>query len=105
MEISTEGDFKYSDLSNPNQLNMFEVVFEEQYSQQLANEIYSIHKGSAVSKEDLLNDLAWNPMCIERHLTRALRILENERVPHLIARVSNRKRKNTYPDGCIIKFS
>jgi len=99
------GDFKYSDLSNPAQPSMLEAVFEEQYSQQLANSIYQNHKGQSISKQTLVqNDLAWHPVCIERHLTKALRILENE-TPSLITKVEQRKKRETYPDSCIIIFA
>ena len=99
------GEFKYSDLSNPAQKNMFEEAFEEQYSQQLADSLYTHHKGASVTKEQLLNDLAWDPICIERHLTRALRILENENTPPRVIDVANRKRRGTYPEGSVVTFA
>lgn len=99
------GEFKYSDLSNPVQKNMFEETFEEQYARQLSDSLYVRHKGSSVTKEQLLNDLAWDPICIERHLTKALRILENENTPPKIIGVANRKRRGTYPEGSVITFA
>jgi three-Cys-motif partner protein len=99
------GDFKYSDLSNPNQPNMFEASFDEQYAKELAETVYSKHKGASVTKQALLDELAWDPICVERHLTRALRYLENEKQPSYIKDVLNRKKKGFYPDGCTIMFS
>ena len=102
------GDFEYSDLSNIYQPNMFQQEFEKQYAQNLAEEIYSRHKGTSITKENLLNeDVAWHPVCIRRHLTRALTYLEYEISPPLVAGVTNRKsqRRGTYPDGCTITFS
>lgn len=57
-------------------------------------------------KKTLIEDfVSWHPVCIERHLTRALRILENEKTPPLITNVTERKKKGTYPDSCSITFS
>lgn len=87
---------------------MFQQEFEKQYAQSLAEEIYSRHKGTSITKEKLLNeDVAWHPICINRHLTSALTYLENELNPPLITDVTNRKtrRRGTYPGGCTITFS
>ena len=101
---SPTGDFRYTDLSNPNQPNMLEKSFDEQYAKEFAEDIYSKHKGTSVPKQALIDELAWHPICIERHLTRALRYLENEKQPPNIINVSNRSRRGTYPDGCVIEF-
>lgn len=98
------GDFKYSDLSNPAQPNMFERAFEEQYFKELADLIYSKHKEKSVSKKTLVDELAWHPVFIGRHLTGALKYLENETNPTLIMNVINRKKRGSYPDGCTIVF-
>ncbi|MFC1901062.1 three-Cys-motif partner protein TcmP, partial [Chloroflexota bacterium] len=100
------GDFQYSDLSNPSQPNMFEETYQEQYSLDLADGIYQKHKGTSVQKKALiLNDLAWHPICIERHLTRALKCLENEVKPPRIIRVDDRQKRGSYPDRSTIVFS
>lgn len=98
------GDFRYSDLSNPAQSNMFEQSYEEQYFRDLANQIYSKHKGQYVTKKVLVDELAWHPVFIRRHLTGALKYLENEAHPSCIIDVINRKKKGSYPDGCTISF-
>lgn len=98
------GDFKYSDLSNPAQPNMFEQSFEEQYFKELADLIYSKHKGTSVPKKTLVDELAWHPIFIGRHLTGALRYLENETHPSRIIDTINRKKRGTYPEGCTIVF-
>lgn len=104
------GDFKYSDLTNPQQAYLFEKVYDEEYSQQLANQLYQNRKGQTVSKRTLLrSEVAWHPISIERHLTRALYILEYESVPPRVTRVelpNGRKRgKGRYPDDCTIMFA
>lgn len=104
------GDYKYSDLSNPEQASLFEKLYDEEYSQDLANQLYENRRRQTVPKRLLLReDVAWHPVCIERHLTRALIILEYECSPQKILQVQlpdGRKRyRRRYPDDCIIKFA
>lgn len=99
------GEFSYFDLSNPGQVRMLDGAFDDIYAKELADAVYARHKGACVSKRDLMNkDLAWDPICLERHLTKALRILENEEPPRIID-VSSRKRRGTFPDPCEIHFA
>ncbi len=103
------GDFTYSDLTNPQQACLFEKVYDEEYSKQLAYQIYEARKGQTLPKHAILqNELAWHPICIGRHLTKALDFLENELTPSRIVKVEvpNRKRKGkTYPEDCVITFA
>ncbi len=99
------GEFSYYDISNPSQARLLDGAFDEVYAGQLAEEIFNNNKGSSVPKRSLIkNDLAWDPICLERHLTNALRILEKDNPPRIID-VANRNRKGTYPDQCVIVFS
>jgi len=104
-----KGDFRYSDLTDPRQACMFEAIYAEEYSQDLAKQLYQNHKGEVVHRQDLIkSDLAWHPLCIERHLTRALRFLEYEASPQNIIAVElpdRKRRKGTYPEDCIITFA
>ncbi len=107
---SPTGDFQYSDLTNPQQPCLFDLSRDEEYSKDLASQLYKSHQGKTIAKQALLkNDLAWHPTCIERHLTRALNILEYEFItPKIIEikRASNKKRrKHQYPDDCTITFA
>jgi three-Cys-motif partner protein len=104
------GDFKYSDLTSPLQGRLFEKVYDEEYSQQLANQLCQYHRGQTVSKRTLIqNQVAWHPVCIDRHLTRALSILEYESTPPKVAKVElpggKKRRERSYPDGCTITFT
>ena len=100
------GDFQYSDLSNPSQPYLLETAFQEDYARQLADSLCEDCKGQTLSKKRITRDhLAWHPVCIERHLTKALRILENETDPPKIVKVEERKKRGTYPDGCKITFA
>lgn len=104
------GDFKYSDLTDPRQACLFEEVYKEEYSQQLANQLYQNHKGQTVAKHVLRrNELAQHPVCVDRHLTRALRILEYESVPPKVTRVElpdgRPRRSGSYGDDYTITFA
>ena len=104
------GDFQYSDLTYPQQACLFEEIYEEEYSQQLANQLYQNRKGQTVAKRVLLqNEVAWHPICIERHLTRALSILEHDSTPVRITKVElpngRRRREGSYPKDCSITFA
>jgi len=104
------GDFRYSDLTYPQQACLFEEVYKEEYSQQLADQLYQNRKGQTVAKRLLLqNEVAWHPICIERHLTRALSILEHDSTPARITKVElpngRRRRRGSYPKDCTITFA
>ncbi|MFH1639076.1 MAG: three-Cys-motif partner protein TcmP [Chloroflexota bacterium] len=103
------GDFKYSDLSNKQQINMFEKTYDENYSNQLADQLYKNYRGRIVPKKEIIeNYLAWHPICIGRHLTSALKNLECQCNPPKIQDVNapNKvRRRNTYPDDCTITFA
>jgi three-Cys-motif partner protein len=106
------GDFQYSDLSNPQQPHLFDrELYDEEYSKDLAEQIYQSHGGQSIPKQTLeRNDLAWHTICIDRHLTRALRMLEYEAEPPRITEVERAggkkcRRSNTYPDDCILTFA
>lgn len=103
---SPAGDFRYSDLSNPAQPSLLDESFDEEYARQLADSLYARRKGTCVSKLELLrDDLAWDPVCLERHLTRALKMLEKESQPPRIVDVAKRQKMGTYPENCEITFA
>ena len=104
-----KGDFEYSDLTSPQQPLLFEEFYHEEYSRELADQLYEAHRGETIPKQIILEqDVAWHPTCIRRQLTRALGILEYESVPPRIIKVElpNRKRKGkTHPDDCTLTFT
>jgi len=105
------GDFQYFDLIDPHQPRLFDKdLYDEEYSKQLASHLYQSRCGQSIRKQLLIqNDVAWHPVCIQRHLTRALQILEYESAPPRIINVElpngRRRRGKTYADGCIIIFA
>jgi hypothetical protein len=102
-----EGDFEYSDLTDPYP-KLFLISRDEEYSSELANCLYQTRRGQTVLKEKLIEeDVAWDDVCIERHLTRALQILEYERTPPIVAvqTPSGKRKQRTYPKGSLITFA
>jgi three-Cys-motif partner protein len=107
---SPTGDFQYSDLSNPQQPCLFDLSRNEEYSQDLASQLCKSHRGETITKQVVSKkDLAWHPTCIERHLTRALNILEYELTPPRIIEIKRvgdkKRRKHQYPNDCTITFA
>ncbi len=108
--VSPSGTFVFSDRWQTQQGNMFDGFFDNQYSEDLARQLGERRRGMTVPKKLLVQeDLAQHPVCISRHLTRALRMLEYEASPPLIIDVipePNKSRKRRlYPDGCRIRFA
>ena len=104
------GDFQYSDLTNPQQQRLFDrELFDRGYSQELAEQLHKAHQGSAIPYQTLLrNDVAWHPICVERHLTQALKMLEYEADPPKIIKVEsadNKKRRKGSYKACTITFA
>jgi len=105
------GDFRYSDLSNPQQPRLFDKeLYGEEYSRDLASQLYQSRRGQSIPKQTLIqNDVAWHHICIERHLTRALKILEYESTPPKIIEIKRtgdkKRRKHQYPSDCTITFA
>lgn len=105
-----DGDFQYSDLSDPNQLRLFSGAQDPTYANELANSIFQERRGTTTTKGKIRrNEVAWHPTCIERHLTQALKVLEYDSEPPRIVDVrkkdGSKRRDNTYPDGCLITFA
>ena len=105
------GDFQYFDLIDPQQQHLFDKkLYDEDYSQELARQLYENRRGQIISKQTLKeNDVAWHPICIEHHLTRALNILEYEFTPPKIVEIKRagdkKRRKHQYPNDCTISFA
>jgi len=108
---SPTGDFQYFDLIDPHQQRLFDKeLYDEEYSKELASQLYQSRRGQSIRKQVLIqNNVAWHPICIERHLTGALRILEYGSTPQRITKVElpndRRRHAKTYPDDCIITFA
>lgn len=108
--VAPDGDFSYTDISDPAQPRLFSRANELTYVRHLAEVILTARAGTTATRQDLLdNEVAWHPTCIERHLTQALTFLEYERSPSGIADVQKQdgsmRHARSYPVGCRITFA
>ncbi|MSQ22915.1 MAG: hypothetical protein EXR53_06420 [Dehalococcoidia bacterium] len=108
--VAPDGNFQYSDFSDPSQLRLFTETMGEDYAQELAELIWQNRRGGTIAKKELLdNETAYHPTAIEKHLTRALRIMEYEAQPSRVLAVTKSdgtpRRARPYPDGCTIQFA
>ena len=108
--VAPDGDFQYSDFSNPSQSRLFANTMDDVYSQELAQLMWQNRRNTRVPNQALLeSETAYHPTCVERHLTRALQVLEYEYDPPRIVEVvkpdGSRRRGKSYPGGCIIQFA
>ncbi|MBI2304148.1 MAG: three-Cys-motif partner protein TcmP [Chloroflexi bacterium] len=108
-KVDPEGTFSYSDLSNVDQPRLFSLDMDEDYSRGLAEQIFQRRRGTTAGKQSIIEDeLAWHPTAIEKHLRRALIILEYESNPPKIVEVqkadASLRKARTYPKDCRITF-
>ena len=107
--ISTDGLFRYSDRSDPNQPMLMGMGMDDEYIQELSNYLFEKYRGQEIAKKTIVEaDLAWHPRWIDKDLTGALMLLESFS-PSRITEVKNSdgrpRRRNSYPDGCLITFA
>lgn len=108
--VAPDGDFQFSDLSNPAQLRLFSGAMVPTYVGELAELLFARRRGTTVQLSALLNDdVAWHPTCLERHLRPALQVLEYDSNPPKIVDVKKAdltpRRRHSYPEGCRITFA
>ena len=107
--VSPDGLFRYSDRTDPNQPMLMGMGMDEVYAQELADYLFTKYQGEEVNKTSITeDDVAWHPRWINKDLTAALRLLENSNPPRIrdVRNADSRRRqKNSFPDGCIIRFA
>lgn len=106
--VAPDGQFKFSDLRNPQQIGFLKDVNEGITVQELAESLFQSRKGLPVSKEALVEFTDLHPTARIPHLTGALRKLENETPPRVLKVVRDDgrpRRRGSYPDSSIITFA
>ncbi len=81
---------------------------DQEYAAELARSIYELHADESVTKEQLIDEIAWHPRWIEKDLTAGLRLLETETPPKIVdvAKADGTyRRKGSFPSGCTITFA
>jgi hypothetical protein len=107
--VSPDGLFRYADRSDPDQLGFIDMGMDVEYAQELSEHLFHRYNGSAVTKENIIEDnIAWQPRWIDKDLTAALRLLEAASPQQIIGVLNpdgRLRRRNSYPPGCIITFA
>ena len=98
--VDERGEFNFSDRTDPRQMVLFS--HEPNYAQ-LKDMIVRKFKRRIVSIEKINEFVLTETAFRESHLKKQiLKPMENSNPPEIS--VSNRKRKNTYPEGCLVSF-
>ncbi len=98
--VDPTGEYRFSDRTDPNQPVLFEI--EPNYHQ-LKRLVVQKFNNSEVRIEDIENFVVEETAFIVKHLRKPiLKEMENSSPPKI--KVTERKRRNTYPPGCKIMF-
>lgn len=101
-KVDSQSGFKFSDRTDSNQ----PVLFELDPSVGLAKELKTHFSGTTQKSEDVISFVENETAYIETHAKKALTHLENENVISVepIKSAGTKRRKNTFPNGVIIRF-
>jgi three-Cys-motif partner protein len=102
-KVDEEGQFRFSDGTNPLQ----PVLFKVDHTPQLLDSICQHFVGQSNLLVDQIQDWAWDSTpFLDKHMKAALRRGEKEDrfVVHSIKRDGNKRRRGTFPAGVIIDF-
>jgi three-Cys-motif partner protein len=98
--VDKRGQYRFSDRLGSGQTYLFSDT--DYWKKDVANLIYKNYRGKTVSIEEIKNYTIVETDYIYR--SGIMQYMEQNN-PERIVKVDNRKRKNTFPDGCIITFS
>lgn len=100
--VDSQGGFRFSDRTNPNQ----QVLFELDPSADLAKELKRTFSGTTQSSENIITFVENKTAYIETHAKRALVYLENKNEISIEPTKSDgkKRKKNTFPCGVTIHF-
>lgn len=100
--VNQEGDFIFSDSTDKNQ----EVLFvKNDFGEEVFNILTENFKNKTVDVIELKGYVEDNTAYLDKHLTQALRFAENENLITVneLKKDGKKRRKNSFPDGTIIK--
>ncbi|MBM3956646.1 MAG: hypothetical protein FJ313_01165, partial [Gemmatimonadetes bacterium] len=105
--VSPSGVFRYSDFSDPGQLQ-FKEITEELLASQLAEEVFARFRGRGAPKDELTVFVDRHPLAVPKDLTAALRQLESRKPPLILSvtrKDSTQARRGSFPPGSTIHFA
>lgn len=105
-KVDPTGAFAFSDVTDPAQGHLLDKAFDEHCKTQLAEELPKEFKGQVISKPSLEEWVDWrvSPPYLQRHLTAALRKLEETEQMGIVNPTAKTRRRGTYPDYVSIRF-
>lgn len=100
-KVDPTGEYKFSDNTDPHQTVLFE---KEPNYHQLKSAILDRYKGNRVRIESLEEFIIEDTPFLISHLRKPILIPMEKANPPEIQILTERKRKHSYPNGCLIKF-
>jgi three-Cys-motif partner protein len=101
--VSSEGDFSFSDSTNPNQIVLFT---KEDFGEQVFSLIKNKFNSSNVEVDKIKKYVEDETAFLDKHLTQALKFAENGNLIQVneLKRDGSKRRKGTFPEGTIINI-
>lgn len=102
-KVDSDGLYKFSDATNPDQITIFKV----DYSEKLFKELQHVFSKRTCEAGELKKYVDCKTPFIKKHLTSALKYAEKESLISVEKLKTNKekRRPNTFPDDVIIKFN
>lgn len=100
-KVDRTGEYKFSDLTDPNQTYLLDYGTDQTWVPTAANAVYSKFRGKTVAESDIhLFVVTETPYMYRKSM---LEYLEKAR-PSKIRNVSTRQKRFSYPEGCRVTF-
>lgn len=101
-KVDRRGNYTFSDLTDVNQKYIIDYQSESHWVPKAAQMVYNKFRGQTVNEIEIHQFVIVDTPFIYRKAI--LRHLETKHYPPKIRNVTQRKRKLTYPEGCLITF-
>ena len=101
--VSKEGDFNFSDSTNPNQVVLFT---KEDFGEEIFNDLYEKFNNKTIDVLELKTYVKDETAYLDKHLNQALRFAEQNNFIKVneLKKDGTKRRKGTFPEGTIVKF-
>jgi hypothetical protein len=101
--VDSEGDYRFSDKTNPDQ----EVIFHQDHTNPLCVVIMGKFSNSKKRVQEVLDFVCNETPYLPKHLTEALRYAETRNLVQVdeVKLDGSKRRKGTFPEDAVITFS
>jgi len=102
-QVDSEGDFSFSDATDPSQ----QILFRAEHEKQLFEILIGSFKGQTVDVSQVRQFVREQTAYIDKHLTQSLLYGEGNSKLQVkdVKKDGKKRRRNTFPDGTIVTFS